>query len=392
MSKRGFKRTSSVTLRLFPGAKPEETSFDVVKVTGNPSNIDIESLVDNPDSVRITSAENSNKECGEYETFDGYFPEDGYDYTQHLREINQERFVPNGRKVTEEKVDLNRELAEVMEAMLTGDSEAFDEIDTSFVKKLGPLDERTRLAMLWGEDQADDYLSMPTEKLMAINERIKEMEQSAAKREGDEEFDEFFAREFEDSKIGGLSAEDVEVGEIDDEEEAGDTREDDDPERIRMECMEETRRLVASNLSLQQSVLDQQDDMTDVMLVPAKRAPEWDCESVLSSRSNLFNHPGLIARPRRERKERVPAVIEEEASDVYTPVRTVSTLRKADETAEERKERKKAIKEFQKEQRLLKKSAKAEMAEQVNKQKHLLAVSKHSNYGDIPDGVPKFRV
>ena len=395
MSKRGFKGANSVTLRLFPGAKAEEAVFDVVKVSGNPSSINIESLVDS--DVKVDGGE---KEFGNCETFDGYFPDDGYDYTQHLRDINQERFVPVLRKAPETKIDLNAELVEVMEALKTQDEGAYDEIDSSFVGKLGPVDERTRLAMLWGEDQVEEYLSMPTEKLMAINERLKDLERSAAKRSNDKEFDDFFLREFDDAQIGGLSAEDIEIdseGDLsvsdDSEDETEETADEEDPEKIRMECLEETKRFVEQHVLLQQSVMDQPDDMNDIIRVPVRNVPEWDCESVLSGRSNLYNHPGLIERPKREmRARRIPdqAVIAEE--DESEEVNVVSTLRKSDESPEERRIRKKAIKGFQREQRLVKKTLKAKEADFVNKQKQMIAVSKHSSYGDIPTGVAKFRV
>ena len=34
-------------------------------------------------------------------------------------------------------------------------------------------------------------------------------------------------------------------------------------------------------------------------IVEVKKEPEWDCESVLSLRSNLSNHPGRVGRPER---------------------------------------------------------------------------------------------
>ena len=405
MSKRGFQSASSVTLRLFPGAKPDENSFEVVKVSGNPTSIDIDSLVDSHSHVKETAGDSN-----EYETFDGYFPDDGYDYSQHLKEINADRFVPVSRSLPVKQVELNPELADVMEALKSAEGSDLTEIDCSFVKKLGPLDERTRLAMLWGEDQVDEYLSMPTEKLMAINQRIQDLERSAEKRAKDREFEEFLSREFDDEKIGALSPGDVEIDSevetdseteeedqvyIQGEEEADEDEE--DPEKIRRDCVEETKRIVACNQSLQQSVLDQEDDMSDVMPVPVRGVPEWDCESVLSSRSNIYNHPGLICRPRRtdgkaKRLMSQPPVIEEESDLLDTPVMTVSTLRRNDESTEERRERKKAVKEFHKQQRMLRKSAKAEAIDQINKQKQLMAISKHSNYGDVPMGVPKFRV
>ena len=401
MSKKGFNNTNSVTLRLFPGMKDESASFEVVKVSGNPTTIDIDALVDQP------SESDDEHCCDQLETFDGYFPEDGYDYTQHLRDINPERFVPVLRKPTEKAIDKrNKELSELMAALNAPDGADLDELDGSFVQKLGPLDEKTKIGMLWGEDQVEEYLSLPTEKLMALNERLMEREkraESSMQQQGDKEFEAFFEREFNDQQIGGLTSEDVEF-----DNESNSDKDDDfvelvesdysdsdagadaeDPEQIRLECLELTKRMVAENASLQCNVVDLADDMSDVILVPASNVPEWDCESVLSTRSNIFNHPGMIMRPKREPRVKV-AVIPEESEPVDTPVREVSTFRKKGESADERRERKKAVKEFQRDQRELKKGEKEKMREQVNREKLQISINKRMNFGDIPSGVPKF--
>ena len=392
--KKGFKNTNSVTLRLFPGAGNNESSFEVVKVSGNPTTIDIDALID-PESTQVSDAQAT----GELETFDGYFPEDGYDYAQHLRDIDPERFVPAYKQPTDKRVDASdRELAEVL-AALAGDVTGACDIDSEVVSKLGPLDERTRLGLLWGEDQVEDYISMPTERLMAIQAKIKEREMKADQADADKEFEAFFAREFDDNRIGGLTPGDVEFDEqedlsdLDGEDSCSEAeREEEDPEEISRRCLVETKRLVAMNEYLQQSVMDRPDDLSDILIVPVSNVPDWDCQSVLSTRSNLFNHPGLILRPQREVRKPVAAAFipEEEEVTVETPVKEICTFRKKGESPEERKERKKAVKEFQREQRDAKRSEKEERREQTNRQKNMIAVAKHNSYGDVPAGVPKF--
>jgi protein LTV1 len=399
--RKGFKNTSSVTLRLFPGASSSESVFDIVKVSGNPQTIDLEMLLQQSGPV----VDETKKEV---ETFDGYFPDDGYDYTQHLRDINPERFIEAKAKAAKPSDEVDYELAEVLAAMDIPDDTQGVEIDTEFVCKLGPLDERTRLGLMWGEDQVDDYLSMPTEKLIAIQTKLRELEERRQQSK-DDDFNEFFAREFNEAKIGGLSSDLVEIdnaySDADDCDELIMTEgsddenvEDEDPEAIHQECIETTKRLISMNDSLQVSVLDLPDDETEILIVPASNVPDWDCESVLSTRSNIFNHPGLIRRqyqgPRRNKVPVVASISEadEEEHEVDTPVKTVSTLRKKDETTDERRERKKAIKEFQREQRAHKKAEHNERRVQLNADKRTIAVLKHNNYGDIPSGVPKFNL
>lgn len=399
--RKGFKNTSSVTLRLFPGASTSESVFDIVKVSGNPQTIDVETLLQQSGPV-------VDETTNEVETFDGYFPDDGYDYTQHLRDINPDRFIEAKSKIAKQSDEADHELAEVLAAMDIPDDTEGVEIDSEFVCKLGPLDERTRLGLMWGEDQVDDYLSMPTEKLIAIQTKLRELEERR-QQSNDDDFNEFFTREFHDTKIGGLSSDSVEIDHAYSDAEDCDelimtegsddeNEEDEDPEAIHQECIETTKRLISMNDSLQVSVLDLPDDETEILIVPASNVPDWDCESVLSTRSNIFNHPGLIRRqyqgPRRDKVPVVASISEadEEGHEIDTPVKTVSTLRKKDETTDERRERKKAIKEFQREQRAQKKAEQNERRVQLNADTRTMAILKHSNYGDIPSGFPKFNL
>ena len=395
--KSGFSSANSVTLRLFPGHQEDSASFELVKVSGNPKSINIDSL------TQIKSDEGEIA-VTEVETFDGYFPEDGYDYSQHLREINADRFVEANRKTDLNPiVGKNRELAEVMSALETVDDGSEADFDSEIIRKLGPLDERTRIGLLWGEEHVDEYLCLPTERLMALQNRLMERERTAVvstNEQSDKEFEAFFSREFDDVHIGGLSAEEVVVEDEEEyealsedeysesSEESGDVGETLD--QIRAEGLEETKRFVLLNEALQQSVMDCADDLTDIILVPVSNVPEWDCESVLSTRSTIYNHPGKIFRPPRRLKE-TPTIAEEVELEVVTPeMKSVSTFRRKDETSEERRARKQAVKEFQREHRQAKQVEKAKVKEASNNAKLMSAIHKRNNFGDIPSGVPKF--
>jgi protein LTV1 len=345
---------------------------------------------------------------GKPEDFDGYFPDDGYDYTQHLREINPIRFIEAKSKHPKKtSKPSNQDLSDVLRA-LDGGADV-DEVDESFAFKLGPVDDRTRIGMLWGEDQVDEYMSMPTDRLMAIKERLESRErQSAMMEEGtdDAEFEEFFAREFNDSQIGGLesgqfeivdgseySCDDEDLSDLEAEQEVPPKLE--DLEEIRAEGLSETKRFIANNKSLQQSVVDAEDiDDKDIVLVPLSNVPEWDCQSVLSLRSNTYNHPGKIFRPPKKVTTVVAPVIAEESSETEseTPVKEVSTFRPKNETPEERKARKTAIKEFQRDQRASRKKDEKERKTQINKVKLEVAINKRTNFGDVQDGTSKFTI
>jgi len=406
--KGAFNSANSVTLRLFQGAN-EGSVFEVVKITGDPQNIDIDALVDHPEEDS-NDFENTSKDL---ETFDGYFPEDGYDYAQHLREINQERFVPAIKKPTSKKPEStgNSDLAEVM-AALEGATGAADgeSLGDEFFSKLGPVDDRTRIGLMWGEDQVDEYLEMPTEKLMAIQERLERREKDSLSKQQtqqDKEFDAFFAREFNDDQIGGLDPDYIEIiqesdyeedEEEEEEEEEGEEMiaREEDFEEIRADGLDETKKFVTLYTNLQQSVVDAEDDGVDVVLVPATRKPDWDCESVLSNRSNIYNHPGMIFRPPKpDKKMTVAPVIEEPEEEelvdvIETPV--ISTFRPKNESPEDRKARKQAVKQFQREQREVKNSAKKIQKEAINRAKMHVAINKRQTFGDIPSGVSRFAI
>ncbi|XP_021344277.1 protein LTV1 homolog, partial [Mizuhopecten yessoensis] len=104
------------------------------------------------------------------------------------------------------------------------------------------------------------------------------------------------------------------------------------------------------------------DDMVDVEV--QEPGEKWDCESILSTYSNIYNHPKLIEEPRKERKINLTSrlgipneslkksgltqkQIEKSERDARLADKA-STYRPKDETQREKKERKQAVKEERK--------------------------------------------
>merc|ERR1712137_721452 len=105
---------------------------------------------------------------------------------------------------------------------------------------------------------------------------------------------------------------------------------------------------------------------------------QWDCESILSTYSNLYNHPTVLDAPKKtiklSSKTGAPVgfvgknrIKEEEESDEegdYDTVSTVSTnlgeRRPTKETKEEKRARKQAVKEARRNRRKEKKETKTE--------------------------------
>jgi len=107
------------------------------------------------------------------------------------------------------------------------------------------------------------------------------------------------------------------------------------------------------------------DDMEDEDNDGSKK-PKWDCESVLSTYSNLYNHPAVIKEaPSKKRKAQLAkAALEQmdddsDSSEVSHSVisgKSTSTVRPKGETAEERRIRKQAVKQERRERRAEKKA------------------------------------
>lgn len=121
--------------------------------------------------------------------------------------------------------------------------------------------------------------------------------------------------------------------------------------------------------------VDSDNDTGDLIKMVVEEPKEkWDCESILSTYSNLYNHPKLIEEPKKEKKINLTAKIGVPDDVLHKPGFTrkqieqemranlradrAFTYRPKDETNEEKKARKKAVKEERQQRREEKKSNK----------------------------------
>ena len=138
-----------------------------------------------------------------------------------------------------------------------------------------------------------------------------------------------------------------------------------------------------------------------------KEKNNWDCESIISTYSNLYNHPKTISEPSKKKSKTrndnddassvssrnqnnnqiklstksglplgvLPAAgptqrqLEAMDYDGLTRLRTAPTLRPNDESAEERRARKKAVKEERRERRMERKANTAAFKDEEKRQK-----------------------
>eukprot|EP00040_Diaphanoeca_grandis_P001507 m.18701 g.18701 ORF g.18701 m.18701 type:complete len:500 (-) comp12169_c0_seq1:116-1615(-) len=118
-------------------------------------------------------------------------------------------------------------------------------------------------------------------------------------------------------------------------------------------------------------------------LFQPKKEREFDCESILSTRSTLYNHPRRIVEQAKKikinRKTGLPIEDEVEANDEDEDEddeedsipENLGVARAKKETAEEKKARKQAIKDTKKERRVVKKGTKVAFKDEEKRQKKL---------------------
>ncbi|KAH3696116.1 protein LTV1 homolog isoform X2 [Dreissena polymorpha] len=206
----------------------------------------------------------------------------------------------------------------------------------------------------------------------------------------DDRFEKLFA-EYDDAEIGALDQE-----EIDGNLRSGSKVLDSILEEFERKQNLKKLKEVVDEREAEESVAvetDESSEESDTELVTLEVKPEerWDCESILSTYSNLYNHPRLISEPAKVKnreiklKHGIPedsiatrglTVDEINQLNRKDPMDKVSTYRPKDETAEERAERKRAVKEERRERRQEKKlNKKAFTKEKIRQDRELINVN-----------------
>jgi len=180
----------------------------------------------------------------------------------------------------------------------------------------------------------------------------------------------------------------MEEGALEGEEIEGAVEESGDRMKHLLEEAETARRTERQQLEREKEVVrnllmrEEKDEMEEIVMpVDANaRREQWDCESVLSTYSTLYNHPKLISERRSDpirissktglpkdtlgrgltaaalkQLDRETGQLEDDVASVKSRMTSVS-IRPKHETLEEKKERKAAVKEIRKERREEKKA------------------------------------
>ncbi|XP_065334521.1 protein LTV1 homolog [Cloeon dipterum] len=170
------------------------------------------------------------------------------------------------------------------------------------------------------------------------------------------------------------------------------------------------RQMLENDAARRLAVLQESDEEDNLVAlkVEARQADKWDCESILSTYSNIYNHPKLIPReaPKNNKikisaKTGMPVGVlgrgltakalanldainglhAREDDEMSTALSVLSTLsiRPKDETPKERVQRKKALKLYRKDRRLEKKANKEAFKEETKLQHKLQVHNKVSS-------------
>ncbi|KAH8237305.1 hypothetical protein KR038_009371, partial [Drosophila bunnanda] len=228
----------------------------------------------------------------------------------------------------------------------------------------------------------------------------------------DDRFEKFYAS-YDDPELGDLSLEDIE----------GSWHQ---KHPVVMQCFQEFKKKDKTieynkewdreRIEKYRNVVEGEQDPTEELVeyeVDDPKQKKWDCESILSTYSNIYNHPKVIDEPRRSRRSSAstnPAPIQidpktglptnvlrggvdgqltakalanlaDDSAEVTGPkslcaksvlsTLSVLSIRPKDETAEEKKERKRLLKEYRTERRIEKKANTEAFREEKKRQTHV---------------------
>lgn len=158
-------------------------------------------------------------------------------------------------------------------------------------------------------------------------------------------------------------------------------------------------------LSELETYQDSEDSEEEMMALEVREKEKWDCESILSTYSNIYNHPKLIKEPKIHvnKKTGIPLNIldhnklTKKALDQFNEVHqgcqtegpksvisqlSYLSIRPKDETPEGRRERKRLLKAYKKERREEKKANSLAFKEEAKKQVKIMINQQNNVQGN----------
>ncbi|KAL2724217.1 caldesmon [Vespula squamosa] len=188
-------------------------------------------------------------------------------------------------------------------------------------------------------------------------------------------------------------------------------------EKLQKEDTENIAELMRERMKIiEQEYSSSDEDDLIKLVVDAREKEKWDCESILSTYSNIYNHPKLIVEQKKtpskikiHPKTGIPKDVldgsagkltskalaqfnlqnkETELTDTRSVAETMKStlsilsIRPKNESPDERKERKKALKEYRKERRIERKANKEAFKEEKKRQEKILINTRQNIQGN----------
>ncbi|XP_034826344.1 protein LTV1 homolog [Maniola hyperantus] len=229
----------------------------------------------------------------------------------------------------------------------------------------------------------------------------------------DNRFEKMF-EEYDDTEVGALDLEEIEGFLPESHKRLLEAAEQFEESQRRYQLDKEKE--IARMERLQEIQEESEED--DLVTVEVDNKEKWDCETILSTYSNLYNHPKIIEEPRKPQKIKInpktgiPEDIlgtqnkltlkslakfnaeqkshsndvsdDDGVTDADTVLSTLSVLsiRPKEETPEEKKERKRLLKEYRKERRVEKKANKEAFRDEKKRQEKIMMNNRNNVQGN----------
>merc|ERR1712137_688154 len=369
------------------------------------------------------------------------FPDDGYDYSKHLKPMGGGTFIPAEVEASGELFGLSPLAEDVESQHVIGGSEKFlpDDVLELLHGEYEENDLQDDFVVIadascsedeeYGDDyeSGDDDLPPPLEPdFDPQEERFEPRGEFAHGTKDknrkliyvsnlqnfnstlDQQFDKI-AADYDDDEIGELDEADPSVKGVMDLSDLGyildEFLEENSREKIKMGSERLIPSEVAANIPRDYDAIDveendeEPEDLLDgyeyLSAINQPQGEQWDCESILSTYSNLYNHPTVVDEPKKKIKlskrglpvdyigkpKRTEEQSDDEEDDEDDCISTTSTnfgeRRPPKETAEEKRARKQAVKEMRKMRRQEKKEMRTQFKKEEVRQVSLQITTKN---------------
>ncbi|XP_041979394.1 protein LTV1 homolog [Aricia agestis] len=301
----------------------------------------------------------------------------------------------------------------------SGDEE-YEDDDNDMSDDDGDMSDKAFVSDLDSDDDSDSQVQqgrMQTWDKDDTKSRFSQYSMSSSvirRNEGlsllDNRFERMFA-EYDDTEVGALDLEEIEGYMPETHNMLLQAAEEFEQSQKKYKLDKEKE--IARIQRLQEIEEESEEDLVTMEVEPKEK---WDCETILSTYSNLYNHPKIIEEPKKPRKIKINTKTglpedtlgkdnkltmkslakfnalqdagsdgsDDERTNAETILSTLSVLsiRAKDETPEEKKERKRLLKEYRKERRIEKKANKEAFKEEKKRQEKIMMNNRNNVQGN----------